>query len=148
MAGLTCVAQTAEVALTAATTKTVIQVAAPASQRLILKSWGISFDGVSSTAEPVQVELLRQTTAGTMTSLTPVRRSAGSETVQATAQHTATVEPTAGDVLDSVEVHPQGGYKEIVPFDGRIEVPGGTRIAVRATAPAAVNARAVLTWEE
>ena len=148
MAGLMCSAQTAEVALGAAAVKTVIQVAAPANQRLVLKKWGVSFDGVSATAEPVQVELLRQTTAGTMSSLTPVRRSAGSETAQATAAHTATVEPTAGDILDSVEVHPQAGYVELVPYDARIEVPGGGRIAIRATAPAAVNARAVLVWEE
>lgn len=148
MAGILCVAQTTEVALAVATVKTVVQVVAPANQRLKVKKWGVSFDGISPTAEPVQVELLRQTTAGTMSALTPVKLVAGSETVQATAQHTATAEPTAGDILDSVEVHPQGGYVEILPFNQEIEVPGGGRLGIRCTAPAIVNARAQIMFEE
>jgi hypothetical protein len=148
MAGILCVAQTSEVALAAATVKTVLQVVAPANQRLKIKEWGVSFDGVSVTGEPVQVELLRQTTAGTMTALTPVKLVAGSETVQATAQHTATAEPTAGDILDSQEVHPQGGYGKIFPFNQEIEVPGGGRLGIRCTAPAIVNVRAKIVFEE
>lgn len=148
MAGLICSATTAEIALSAATAKTVLQVTAPTNQRLQLKRWGIFFDGVSSTAEPVQVRLLRQSSAGTMTSLTPVLLSAGSETVQATAQHTATAEPTAGNVLDVAEVHPQGGYEVVLPFDQMIEIAGGTRLGVEATAPAGVNCRAKMIWSE
>jgi hypothetical protein len=83
-----------------------------------------------------------------MSSLTPVRRSAGSETLQATAQHTATVEPTAGDILEPHEVHPQTGFKEWVPDLAKTEIFGGTRLAIRATAPSAVNARAFMVWEE
>ncbi|MGV1048219.1 MAG: hypothetical protein ACOYD4_06820 [Solirubrobacterales bacterium] len=148
MAGINAVAQTAEVALSAATVKTVMQVIAPTNQRLKLTEWSVSFDGISPTAEPVQVELLRQTTAGTVTGLTPVKRSAGSETLQATASHTATAEPTAGDVLEAIEVHPQGGYAKVFPLGREIEVPGGTRIGIRCTAPATVNVRAVMAWEE
>lgn len=148
MAGILCVAQTSEVALTAATVKTVVQVVAPANQRQKIKGYGVSFDGTSVTAEPVQVELLRQTTAGTMTALTPVKLVAGSETVQSTAQHTATAEPTAGDILDSIEVHPQGGYEKILPFNQEIENPGGGRIGIRCTAPAGVNVRAKIIFEE
>ncbi len=140
MAGLICIAQTTEVALAIATAKTVIQIAAPSSQRLRLKRWGVFFDGVSATDEPVQVRLLRQTSAGTMTTLTPVKQSA--------AQHTATAEPTAGDVLDVAEVHPQSGYEVLIPFDMSIEIPGGTRVGIECTAPAAVNVRAKLVFEE
>ncbi len=148
MAGLICIAQTTEVALAIATAKTVIQIAAPSSQRLRLKRWGVFFDGVSATDEPVQVRLLRQTSAGTMTTLTPVKQSAGSETIQTAAQHTATAEPTAGDVLDVAEVHPQSGYEVLIPFDMSIEIPGGTRVGIECTAPAAVNVRAKLVFEE
>jgi hypothetical protein len=148
MAGLVCSATTAEIALAAATAKTVLQVTAPTNQRLLLKRWGVFFDGTSSTAEPVQVRLLRQTTAGTMSTTTPVLLSAGSETVQATAQNTATVEPTAGNVLDVAEVHPQSGFEVIIPFDQIIEIPGGTRIGIEVTAPAVVNCRAKLVWVE
>lgn len=148
MAGLICIAQTAEVALTSATAETVMQLVAPTNQRLKLKRWGVFFDGVSSSAAPVQVRLLRQTTAGTMSSLTPVKQVAGSETVQATAQHTATAEPTASDVIDAAEVHPQSGYEVIIPFDMPIEVPGGGRIGIECTAPAGVNVRAKMVFEE
>jgi hypothetical protein len=148
MAGLVCIAQTTEVALAAATAKTVLQIVAPANQRLHIKRWGVFFDGVSSTAEPVQVRLLRQTTAGTMSALTPVMLCAGSETVQTTAQHTATVEPTAGNVLDIAEVHPQSGYEVVIPFDQVIEVPGGGRLGLEVTAPAVVNCRAKIIFAE
>jgi hypothetical protein len=148
MAGIGCIAQTAEVALSAATAKTVIQIVAPTNQRLLIKRWGVFFDGVSATAEPVQVRLLRQTTAGTMTSLTPVMLGVGSETVQTTAQHTATAEPTAGNILDIAEVHPQSGYEVVVPFDQPIEVPGGGRLGVECTAPATVNVRAKIIFQE
>lgn len=148
MAGLDCVAQTAEIALTAATAKTVLQLVAPANQRLKIKGWGVFFDGTSASAEPVQARVLRQTTAGTMTSLTPVKTCAGSETVQATAQHTATAEPTAGDVLDVVEVHPQSGFEKQITPDMKMEVPGGGRVGIECTAPAGVNVRAKIFFEE
>ncbi len=148
MAGILAVAQTAEIALTAATAKTVLQLVAPANQRLKIKGWGVFFDGVSASAEPVQTRVLRQTTAGTMTSLTPVKLCAGSETLQATAQHTATAEPTAGDVLDVVEVHPQSGYEKMIPLDQNWDVPGGGRVGIECTAPAGVNVRAKIFFEE
>ena len=148
MAGINAVAQTTEIALTAATAKTVIQIVAPTNQRLKVKEWGVFFDGTSAVAEPVQVRLLRQTTAGTMSSLTPVKRSQASETLQATAQHTATVEPTASDVVDACEVHPQSGYEKLYPMGAEIEVSGGTRLGIECTAPAAVNVRAKIAYEE
>lgn len=125
-----------EIALAAAgTAKTILQLVAPTNQRLDLRSVSIGFDGVSPTAEPFTVEILRQTSAGTMSSATPVKDSAGSETIQSTAQKTATAEPTAGDVLRRYEHHPQAGSFERV-FDKReIEIPGGTRLGLRVTCP-------------
>lgn len=148
MAGILCCAQTVEVALVAATAKTVLQLVAPTNQRLRLRRWGVFFDGISSAAEPVQVRVLRQTTAGTMSSLTPVKLVAGPETVQATAQHSATAEPTGGDVLDVLEVHPQAGFDCLLPADLIIDVPGGGRIGIECTAPAGVNVRAKVWFEE
>lgn len=148
MAGLVCIAQTSEVALAAATEKTVLQIVAPANQRLRIKRWGVFFDGISSTDEPVVVKLLRQTDAGTMTALTPVKQVVGSETIQTTAQYNASAEPTGGDVIDGAEVHPQSGYEVIVPFDMPIEVAGGGRIGISCNAPAAVNVKAKIVFEE
>jgi hypothetical protein len=149
MAGILVSANTAEVALTAATLKTVIQVVAPTNQRLKVLRWGIFFDGTSAVNEPVRVRLLRQTTSGSMTSLTPVRLGVGSESLQATAQHTATgTEPTAGDVLDTVEVHPQAGFESVFPFGSEILIPGGGRLGIDCLATDAVNCIAKIVYEE
>ena len=103
---------------------------------------------MTNTATPIKVDILRQTTAGTMSSLTPVKRGNFTETLQTTAQHTATAEPTAGDVLRSFYVHPQQGEVWEAPFDDPIDIPGGTRLGVRATASASVNALVALDLEE
>jgi hypothetical protein len=144
MAGLNLAAITSEIALSAATAKTVVQLVAAANQPIKVYRWGVFFDGTSTTAEPVQVVLMRQSTAGTMSSLTPTKVSNHSETVQTTAQHTATAEPTSGDVLDMIEVHPQSGYEYVAPLGYEFDVPGGGRIGIVCTAPAGVNVRAKL----
>lgn len=149
MARLNGIAQTAEVALTAATAKTVIQLVAASNHRVAVLGWGVFFDGTSVTAEPVQVRLLRQTTAGTASALTPVALDGSvGETIQTTAQHTATVEPTAGNVVDVAEVHPQQGYEVIYPLGQEVILAGGGRVGIECTAPAGVNVRAKIRFEE
>lgn len=142
-------AVTAEVALSAATAKTVLQLVAASNHRAKVLGWSVSFDGVSTTDAPVVVELERQTTAGTMTSLTPKKLDDSlAETLQTTAQHTATVEPTSGDLLDSMNVHPQGGYQVMYPLGQEPIVGGGDRVGIVCTAPAAVNVIAKILFEE
>lgn len=148
MSDLHGIAQTAEVALAAATAKTVIQIIAPANHRVKVKSWGVFFDGVSTTAAPVEVRLLRQTSAGTMSALTPVKTRPAAESLLVTAQHTATVEPSASDVVDVIEVHPQSGFEiQYTPGD-EVIVGGGERLGIECTAPAIVNVRAKIRFEE
>lgn len=142
-------ASTAEVALTAATAKTVLQLVAAANHRVKILGWSASFDGISPTAEPVQVRMLRQTTAGTMTALTPTKRDDSiADTLLTTAQHTATVEPTAGDLLEGLEVHPQSGYQIMYPFGTEPIIGGGDRVGWELTAPANVNVRMTAIFEE
>ena len=148
MAGIFGVAQTAEVALAAATAKTVIQLVAPANHRVRVLGWGIFFDGVNTAGEPVQVRVMRQTTAGTMSALTPVQVQPVSETIQSTAQHTATAEPTAGDLIDMIECHPQQGYEVKFPMGQEIIIAGSGRLGIECTAPAIVNCRAKFFFEE
>jgi hypothetical protein len=149
MSAFRAIAQTVEIALSAATAKTILQIVAPANHRLKVESWGVFFDGVSTTAEPVQVRLLRQTTAGTMSALTPVKLDDSiGETLQTTAQHTATAEPTAGDVLDILEVHPQHGYEIFYPLGQEVIVGGGDRLGIECTAPATVSVRGKIRYEE
>lgn len=149
MACIQIVADTeGEIALTAATAKTVLQLVAASNHRIKILSFGVFFDGVNVIGEPVQVRILRQTDAGTMSSATPRKIGVYSETLQTTAQKTATVEPSAGDVLDVFEVHPQNGYEKYWPLGQEIIVPGGGRVGIECTAPEAVNVRAKFTAEE
>lgn len=138
----------AEVALVAATAKTVLQLVAPANTVLAVGGFELSFDGVSNTAEPVIIQLLRQTTAGTMTSRTPLKTKDRSTALAATGQENATANPTAGDILKTFHVHPQAGV--IYPFniDGEIEIAGGARLGLNLTAPANVNCLATINFEE
>ena len=142
-------AATTEIALTAATAKTVVQLVAAANHRVKILGWGVFFDGTSTTAEPVQVRLLRQTTAGTMSALTPTKRDDSiADTLLTTAQHTATAEPTAGDLLEAIEVHPQQGYQVLYPLGVEPIVGGGDRVGIECTAPGGVNVRATVLFEE
>ena len=148
MSDLFGVAATAAVALTAATARTVVQIATPANIRAKVLGWGVAFDGVSATAVPVRVRLLRQTSAGTMSSLTPTKTTTRAETLLVTAQHTATVEPTAGDIIDTLNVHPQQGYEVRCTPGQEHVVGGGGWIGIECTAPATVNVIAKIFFEE
>lgn len=139
----------AEVALSAGVAKTVLQLVAPTNHRVKILRFGVFFDGTSTTGEPVQIRLLLQTTAGTMSALTPVKLDGGiSDTIQSTAQHTATVEPTAGSVIETYECHPQQGIYIIFPQGQEPILAGTTRIGLELTAPASVNCRATIVFEE
>lgn len=141
-------AVTAEIS-TGTSAKTILQLVAASNHRVLIVELSISFKGTSNTAAPIKVRVLRQTTAGTMSSLTPVKMNSGDdETLQTTAQHTATAEPTASDVLLSEEVHPQTGYTWQAPFGRELVIPGGGRLGIEVTAGADVNCIARAIFEE
>lgn len=149
MAAFLGIAQTAEVALVAATAKTVLQLITAANHRVKVLRWGVFFDGVSGSAAPVEVALVRQTDAGTMTGLTPQKLDDSlAETLLTTAQHTATAEPTGTIVVDMIECHPQSGFEIIYPLGQEVIIGGGDRLGVVCTAPANVNVRAKIVFEE
>lgn len=144
MAALPLSATTAEIPLVASTAKTILQVVAPTNQRLKVKRWGVFFDSVAAGAG-VLVKLVRQTSAGTMTSLTPVKLGiAGSETIQSTAYHTASSEPTTTDTLDIVE----GAIDVFFPAGEELVVVGGARIGIICTADTGVNVVGKIEYEE
>ncbi len=139
---------TVEIA-TGTSAKTLVQVLAAANHRLAVQEISIAFKGPSTTASPVLVRILRQSTAGTMSALTPVKgNDSDDETLQVTAQHTATSEPTPGDVLMVEEVHPQTGYTWQAPYGEHIPVKGGSRLGVEVTAGASISAVARIVGEE
>lgn len=113
--------------------QTVLQIAAPANQRVLVHSIAMSFKPISTTETPIKVDIVRQTSAGTMSSLTPVKNNAGdNETIQTTAQYDATAEPTTTDTIESMEIHPQS--RQVFYFRNPIVVIGGSRLGVRMTA--------------
>lgn len=129
--------------------KTLIQLVAPTNHKVVLEGFGVSFDGVSSTAAPIQVVLIFQTSAGTMTSGTPVKSDGGTaETLLTTSNHTATAEPTDdSEVIRRWNVHPQGGIDITFDLD-EIILGGGDRLGLVVTAAATVNANAYMKFEE
>lgn len=150
MASFTVASDPFSIAASAA--KTILQVTAPSTREITVYSWTISFDG-KVTETPVRVQLLRQTSAGTMTSRTPLKvRPAGAAAALATASHSASAEPTASDILEDFYLTENNGYAVPVYAEGRdIEIAASGRIGIKITAPAGIttfNALASLNWEE
>lgn len=137
-----------EVALVAATAKTVLQVLAPANQMVAVRSVAMSFDGVAGNAEPVVIEVTRQTTAGTMSSGTKTKMRPGSAAIQTTVTRDASAPPTAGDSIFYENIHPQTGVEFRWAPDEDVVLDGGERLGLRITAPANVNVIARFLCEE
>ena len=128
MADLNFTLTTAEVSVAAGVAKTILQAVAAANHRVRVHTWGYYMKGGSTSAK---ARLLRQTTAGTMSALVPAKTGTESETIQTTGLHTATAEPTAGDVLATKEGPSYEG--EYTP--GReVKIPGAGRLGVEITA--------------
>lgn len=148
MAGVKFSAQTPEIA-TGTSKKTIVQVEAAANHRVLVKEISVSFTGISNTALPINVQVLRQTDAGTMSALTLSKRNeSDSETIQTTGTQAASAEPTGTDEVMGEETHPQGGFIWQAPFDDPIIIQGGDRLGVAVTAAADVNAKARMVCEE
>lgn len=136
-------------AIAAATVETVLQVAAGPASRLALTRWGISFNGVDVTKQPVRVELLRLTSAGTSSAYTPKKLDESSDPVVATGRTAHTAEPTAGDVLEVHYISPAGGnIVEVYAPDERPIVQVNGRLGIRVLAVDALNVNAFLIFEE
>ena len=141
-----------EIAFTAATARTALQLVTPANIGVAVRGFSVSFDGTSGTAEPGVVRLLMQTTAGTMTAATPVHDDRRNGlTIQSSAQKSATgAEPTASTVLRNLHMHPQTGGEWRFWLDEEIVLGGAAaqRLGVEVTMPATVNGIVTLFCEE
>ena len=148
MAGINIAAVTAKIA-TGTSLITLLQIVAAANHRVLVSEISISFDGVTNTAVPILVQVVRQSTAGTMSALTlnKVNEDDG-ETLQTTALEDASVEPTTGVEVMAEQIHPQAGYTWQAPFGKAIVINGGDRLGIIVTAAATVNAVARMFLEE
>lgn len=140
MAGLLCHVNSGEVAMVAATPKTVLQIKAPANQRVILSMLSITGkQPAGGTDTPVKVRLTRSTANfGTGTGATPGKNNPSDpETIQSVVASNFSVEPTSPtDTGLWWEVQPQSGMISFYPPDLRVEIPGGQSINVEITSVA------------
>lgn len=146
-----------EIALVAATVKTVLQVVTPSTQDITIISWSISFDGVTATAEPVLVSLIETTgTAATVTAATPTPWSdpnapaslcvSGTSATGINSSNEQTLTTTR--ILEVMEVPPTSGIVIQYPLGREPGVPVSHHLRLRANAPANVNCVASIVWEE
>jgi len=139
--------------------KTALNIIAGANQPVQIIEWGVSFDGVTSTAVPATVNLCQSTqaTAGTSAGSIPavVQTKGRSITAQFTVGHNYTAEPTALTVIEQVFVPQFNGIyvRSYNPGDGPdTDLSGGTvkALAIRVNTSATVNvlayARVVIDW--
>lgn len=128
---------TDEVTLTTSTV-TLLQVLAATDRPAKIAEVSVSFKGTNNLGEPILVQLLRQTTAGTASVCTPAKGSdSDANAIQVSGQKNFTVEPTASDVLEQWEVHPQQGLHHVVLSPDLLSAKGGNRIGLRVVTPGA-----------
>jgi len=138
------------VALTAATTKTVVGVFGTAATSIALKRFRVSFDGVTSSAVPALVEVGITTAAGTVgTSFTPAQLMGHTLASVCSAGYNYSGEPTYNRIFESFYVPVFNGlyeYTYTLGDEPQCDVSQG--LAIRVTAPAAVNCYANLYYCE
>ena len=151
MAARYTVESNGDIALVAATAKSVLNFINAATALLRLVEIGVSFDGQTVGNEPVVVEICSSTqgTAGTSTAHTVAQSGGPTRTMQATARRNYTAEPTVLTVLKRWLVHPQTGLVLQFPLGREIEqVTTADGLVMRITAPDAVNCQAYMEAEE
>ena len=135
-------------ALAAATAKTVLQIATPSTIRARVRELQISFDGVTSANPAGLVEIVRQTTAGTMSAVTPNPLDSAAPASLATASRAATVEPTTTVTVREFRITPFAGLLvfQFVDDKDQIVVPISGFLGIRCTFAQIVNVNASLTF--
>lgn len=151
MAGLNMNVPSGNVALVAATAKTVLQIKAATNVRLKIKTIRFFGKGIVVTDQPIYWRLTRSSANfGTGTSATPGKtNTSNGETIQCTAFSNFTVEPTSpthGGIEG--DFHPQNGYAEQYQFDVPFEVAGGNAVNFELTAAQAQTVNIAVLFEE
>ena len=152
MAGVLCHVNSGEVALVAATAKTVLQIKAATNQRVIVKALRMTGkQPAGGTDTPVKVRLTRSTANfGTGTTATPGKNDpTDSETIQTTAAANFSAEPTSP--TDSGlwwEVQLQSGVEEFLPPGMEIKIPGGQSAQFELISVATPTVLITATFEE
>lgn len=133
----------------AATAKTFLQLVTGATRKAWVKEIGISFKSVTATDVPGLVQLVRQSTAGTASALTPTPDVEGHPVAITTAQEIFTVEPTSGVVIKEWELTPIGGlFVYQLPLGDEIEMAVSSKLGLLVTTPQIQAGRAYIKYNE
>ena len=138
-------------ALVAATPKTVLEIASGATDRVKIVSWWVEFDGATSTAVPVKVEVGRfSAVVTTATTITELKLDPAEGAPAAVVKHSTTTEgagtPETG--IETHRIHPQGGMFVQAPLGREKVLAVSTFWRIRCTAAAGVNVTAGYNREE
>ena len=152
MAGTIYVAKTtAEQLLASSSDQVLVQLISPSSITIKIKEWGVFFDGVSVTAEPVLVKMYYSNSSfGEWTTHVPVKRAGRPALSQCTIR---TLDTSCGHGHDSSgiicirEIHPQSGYQEKFSYGDEPEVFNNI-LNIYVNSPTSCNCVAELVWEE
>lgn len=131
-------------------TRTTLQVLAGAQEQFRLRELSVSTDRFDA-VKPLLVSLVRQTTAGTMTALTPKLDDPADGTPDATASHSATGEPTTTETLRSWWVpSTQGLFLKEWSLGSEIKVAKAGRLGLLISNQGAATVSPICTmaWEE
>jgi len=145
---------TAECLLASSSEETLIRLISSTNSAVKIKEWGVFFDGISVTAEPVLVRLcLTDTSNGNYTTHTPTRRAGPAVSARLIAQTMNTSSmPNIQAVLATREVHPQSGYQEKFSYGDEPVIFNGTSangvLCLMVNSPSSVNATAEIVFEE
>jgi hypothetical protein len=138
-----------EETLNAATTETLLQLRSGAAKSTRVVRWGVSFNGVTITNQPVRVELIRQNSNGTASTVVPTKADPASDAPLGAGASAFTAEPTSAEVLEVHFVTPAAGnlIEAYAPDERYVVAPNG-RLGVRVLAADNVVANAFLVFAE
>jgi hypothetical protein len=138
------------IALAAATAKTIAELGTAATDRAKIVEWSVTFDGVSSTAVPVKVEIGRFS-AGvtTATTLAGFKFDTADGAPAVVSKHSTSTEGagTATDVFN-FRVPATGGLVMQYPLGRELILAPSIFARIRCTAAAIVNVSFHIVWEE
>lgn len=152
MAGVIAHVNSGEVALVAATAKSVLQIKAATNQRVLLKALRfLGKQAAGGTDAVVKIRMTRNSANfGTFSSATPGKNDPNDgETIQTTCGSNASAEPTSpSDSGLWWEVQPQSGVIEFLPPGLEIKIPGGQSVQFECTSSATPTIMLCATFEE
>ena len=136
--------------------ETLLLLKGAAAVKVEIVEWSASFDGITAAAVPINVSIKRgsSTAAGTGSAATEEKWDPDNPTANCVGLHSYSAEPTyAGQPLQAVYVHPQGGIytwqRNGGPGSGIVlDNATSSFIGLQVNTTAAVNTLATVVWDE